>query len=214
MESKASIEEGMNADEKNSTTPLIGAKVNINDCQFVCTTVVEGLSRSPAHDKLLSWQHYDWWSWHPAWNQVGVLSAHIGLLCSLLYFIPMCAGYPLSKREVNEGVEVFFVDLLQVITHLFFVFTAHLSMAEAAGSWWKPKLNSSGYYIGFFNAIGAWGFTLCGALPIPDTVGSSCCPNAGYASSLVCFVGGCGFFVSGILMWFEFSNPDPIARVL
>ena len=110
------------------------------------------------------------------------------------------------------GVMLFFDDILQVIPYIFFTAICQLLIAEAAGSWWKPKWDSIGYWIALFNYIGAWGFLLCGALAIPDTVGSTCCPNiAKWGSAFACFWGSCSYFIGGVLMCIEFANPQPIS---
>jgi len=208
------VEEGVEIPEVNSSnhpTTLIGRKVHINDSTFVCTTSVTEVSLNKAHDELLSRNYYDWWSWTPAWDHVGVISGYVGVLMAILYFIPMTAAYPLGQRDdVRQGVELFFIDLLQLITHLWYALLNHLQIAEAAGSWWKPKFNYIGYWIGCFNAVGSWGFCLTGMFLIPDTVNASCCDFWSTRAAQAVFIAGSGYFVAGVLMIVEFANPDPI----
>lgn len=153
---------------------------------------------------------YLWWTWTPALSYVGVLCALIGFLSAIIYLIPMCLEYPFSEINVSMGVTLFFVDILQVIPYMCFVVVGHISIAEAAGSWWKPKFDHIGWWVTVFNTLGAYGFLLCGALAIPDTVGSDCCPNmARWGSSLSCFWGSLCYLVGGMLMIIEFANPEP-----
>lgn len=199
--SSASAEEG-----KNSS--LIGSKVNIVDSNFVTTTQVLNVARN----KRTAPKSYQWWTWHPAIEHLGILNAVVGLICALLYMIPMCVSYPWSLRtDISTGKELFFYDLLQGITHTGFTIISYLSVVEAAGSWWKPKLNTIGYYVAILNVVGSIGFALCGYLLIPGTMGNTCCPNAGTASSWTCFLGANAYFVAGILQMIEFANPDPIS---
>jgi len=204
---KIATEIEINATEEGANSSLIGAKVNIVDSNYVSTTQVLEITRNKAPPH----RSYQWWSWHPPVEHIGVLTSVIGLCCALLYMIPMCVSYPWSKRDdISEGKELFFYDLLQGITHTGFAIIAHMSVAEAAGSWWKPKLNAIGYYVAVCNVIGSWGFALCGYFLIPGTVGASCCQNLGQASSIACFTGACAYTVGGIIQMIEFANPVPI----
>ncbi|KAL3922836.1 MAG: hypothetical protein SGILL_001991, partial [Bacillariaceae sp.] len=204
---EAPEDQATNDDQNN---PLIGQHVNIRSQEYVVRTRIEGickvpLTRSPKRSS------YIWWTWQPALNQVGVLCALIGFVSSLVYFIPMVLVYPLAQSEASTGVTVFFVDVLQVIPYTLFVITGHIYMAEAAGSWCKPRLNSIGYYIALFNTLGAYGFLLCGALAIPEAVGLGCCPNMGrWGGAFACFWGSCCYWIGGFLQFIEFSNPDGV----
>jgi len=188
-------------------------KVNMHTGKYVCTTQVVHIAPVPDDGAFFNKEKsYMWWTWKPALNHLGVLCALIGFLSAIVYLIPMCVEYPLAKNgNASVGVTLFFVDILQVVPYMCFVATGHLYIAEAAGSWWKPKLDSIGWWITVCNTVGAYGFLLCGALAIPGTVGSTCCPDmARWGSALACFWGSCSYLVGGILMMFEFANPEPI----
>ena len=198
-------------DDDGATESLIGRKLNIRDGHFVCTTAV--LEVHEASDDPEQKRSYEWWTWHPSLNHLGILTSLIGLISAVVYLIPMCMGYPLSRNgNASMGVTLFFVDILQVIPYICFTAVCQMLIAEAAGSWWKPKFDSIGYWIAVLNYIGAWGFLLCGALAIPGTVGSTCCPNiAKWGSAFACFWGSATYFFGGLLMWIEFANPEPIS---
>lgn len=204
-ESTADVEVAGN--EHNPLEPLVGKDYKIEFDGYTFTTSVIKADLTPGEN--LS---YELWTWHPPLDQLGAILAMIGLVSAIVYLIPMCAGYPLSKNgNASVGVTIFFVDILQVIPYMCFVFTSQCYIAEAAGSWYKPKLDSIGYYACVFNYIGAWGFLLCGALAIPVTLGSDCCPNmATWGSAFACFWGSASYLVGGILQMIEFANPEPI----
>lgn len=64
-------------------------------------------------------------------------------------------------------------------------------MLEVQTKWYLPAPKVLGWHIGFWNLIGALGFTLCGALGFAienETVA--------YASTLATFIGSWAFLVS------------------
>jgi len=64
-------------------------------------------------------------------------------------------------------------------------------MIEVQTKWWKPNLKVLGWHIGFWNLVGAIGFTLCGALGFGIEQ-----PGVEYALTLSTFVGSWAFLVS------------------
>lgn len=198
-----------NASEEGTaiSSSLIGKEVNIVDSNFCSTTQVINIVQT----KPSSSQSYQWFTLHPPFQHIGVLTSFIGVWCALLYMIPMCISYPWSQRtDISQGKELFFYDLLQGLTHTFYALTAHAAVAEAAGSWWKPKPSRIGWYVAMFNVIGSWGFALCGYFLIPGTVGASCCGGLATGSSWCCFIGAWSYFVGGLFQMVEFANPNPI----
>jgi hypothetical protein len=65
-----------------------------------------------------------------------------------------------------------------------------LFMIEVQDKWWKPNLRTLGWHIGFWNLVGAIGFTLCGALGFGVEH-----PGVEYALTLSTFVGSWAFLV-------------------
>ena len=198
-------------DSDHEQVELIGKELNILSNNFSCTTTITDVAALRDHDEE---GHYAWWTWNPDMRSAGILLAFIAFLCAIIYLIPMCAEWPMAQNAASEGTTLFFVDILQVIPYIGFAATGHVYIFEAAHSWWKPRFDSIGYYIAVFNTVGAYGFLFCGALAIPGTVGSTCCPNmARWGSSFACFWGSVSYFLGGVLMWLEFANPQPIAIV-
>lgn len=65
-------------------------------------------------------------------------------------------------------------------------------MVEVQKKWYIPAPRMLGWHIGFWNLIGALGFTLCGALGFAADR-----PGVEYALTLSTFVGSWAFLVSG-----------------
>lgn len=72
-----------------------------------------------------------------------------------------------------------------------FIISSTLIMLEVQKKWYLPNLRSLGWHIGFWNLVGAFGFTLCGALGYGIDR-----PGVAYASTLSTFVGSWAFLVS------------------
>lgn len=68
-------------------------------------------------------------------------------------------------------------------------------MLETQKKWYLPAMNTLGWHIGFWNLIGAIGFTLCGALGFGINA-----PGVEYASTLATFIGSWAFLVSSMAM--------------
>lgn len=76
-----------------------------------------------------------------------------------------------------------------------FIISSTLIMIEVQERWYAPNLKSLGWHIGFWNLVGAIGFTLCGALGFGIGRAGA---GAGleYASTLATFIGSWAFLVS------------------
>lgn len=64
-------------------------------------------------------------------------------------------------------------------------------MLEVQKKWYLPNLTSLGWHMGFWNLVGAIGFTLCGALGFAGQKTS-----IEYAGTLSTFIGSWAFLVS------------------
>lgn len=79
----------------------------------------------------------------------------------------------------------------QVVGGTGFIISSWLFMLETQPNWHTPSLTTLGWHIGFWNLIGALGFTLCGALGFAS--GSS--PACETASLWSTFIGSWAFLV-------------------
>jgi hypothetical protein len=105
------------------------------------------------------------------------------------------------------------VHFFQIIPSMGFVYSGFAAMAEASGSWIKPKLNYIGWWAALNNMVGGWGFLLYAILALPGVVGEpGCCGDlTKWGASLATFWGSCFFWIAGILQCIEFSCQHPIS---
>jgi len=79
----------------------------------------------------------------------------------------------------------------QVVGGTGFIVSSLLFMLETQRTWWRPALDMLGWHIGFWNFIGAVGFTLCGALGFASANSDA----IAYATALATFIGSWAFLV-------------------
>ncbi|QRV73305.1 hypothetical protein RhiJN_01319 [Ceratobasidium sp. AG-Ba] len=139
----------------------------------------------------------------PKRNNVGFRwSASIQFVAATIFWVSVLTGLPgiipnLSKDPPRAIADIFFWTP-QVVGGLGFVISSGLLMLEVQRAWWKPKLDSLGWYVGLFNLIGAVGFKLCGALGYASYSSS----GVEYQSALSTFWGGWAFLIgSGVQLW-------------
>jgi len=155
---------------------------------------------------------YRWWTWKPDLHYLGIFNSLVFFIATILFFIPACAWLPMDVNGASLSETIFWVYVLQIIPSVGFVYVGHAAMAEAAGSWIKPKLNDIGWWVSFFNTIGGYGFLLCAILAIPCVEGDpGCSDNLNkWGSALSTFWGSCAFWVAGVLECMEFGSEHPI----
>ena len=154
---------------------------------------------------------YLWWTWNPDVRHIGIFNSLVFFISTIIFFIPACSWLPMSRHGATNASYIFWTQVLQIIPCIGFIYTGHAAMAEASGSWWKPKINAIGWWISLFNAIGSWGFMSYAVLAIPGIVDAQT-----YAALTVwgadfgTFWGSCAFEIAGILQCFEFGSQHPI----
>jgi len=74
-----------------------------------------------------------------------------------------------------------------------FIVSSWLFMLETQPTWYTPAPKVLGWHIGFWNLIGAFGFTICGALGFASENEA-----ASYGSSLSTFIGSLAFLVRSL----------------
>ncbi|KAI8955501.1 hypothetical protein F4801DRAFT_527822 [Xylaria longipes] len=156
------------------------------------------------------------WEWWPTWSE---LKTHylreIGFLASLSQFIgatvfwisgftALPSIYSHLSTPVSNGV----YWLPQVVGGAGFIVSGTLFMLETQKTWYTPALSVLGWHIGFWNLIGAIGFTLCGALGFAN--GSDA---AAYASNLSTFIGSLAFLIGSTIQWYESLDKYPVRLV-
>ena len=192
---------------------VLGRELIIRLGNHVIRADVTGFEGVNASNKsVIKSNMYRWWTWYPDLHYLGVFNALVFFIATLIFFIPACAWYPMDEKGANIPKTIFWVYVLQIIPSIGFVYVGHAAMAEAAGSWIKPRFNSIGWWISFFNTVGGYGFLLCPILAIPSVVGEvGCCDElTKWGSLFSTFWGSCAFWVAGVLQCVEFSSEHPI----
>mmetsp|Transcript_15735 Transcript_15735/g.43410 ORF Transcript_15735/g.43410 Transcript_15735/m.43410 type:complete len:565 (+) Transcript_15735:62-1756(+) len=158
------------------------------------------------------YQGYRWWTWRPDLHHIGIVNALVFFIATILFFLPAALWYPMGEADAPLPSTIFWVYVLQIIPSIGFIYVGWASMAEVSGSWLGLALGAIGWWIGFFNFLGGWGFLLYPVLFLPEEVDPG---NHGdlakWGAAFATFWGSCFFWVAGILECIEFSNQHPIS---
>ncbi|EPS43352.1 hypothetical protein H072_2650 [Dactylellina haptotyla CBS 200.50] len=153
------------------------------------------------------------WTWWPSWyelkthyfKEVGFLACFSQLIGATVFWISGFAGLSPIYNSLSVPAANCVYWLPQVIGGTGFIISSCLFMLETQHAWYVPNLYVLGWHIGFWNFVGAIGFTLCGALGFGienDAVA--------YASTLSTFVGSWAFLIGSVIQWFESLNKFPV----
>lgn len=77
-------------------------------------------------------------------------------------------------------------------------------MLETQKRWYLPAWTVLGWHIGFWNLIGALGFTLSGALGFSSGSGEL------YEGALATFWGSWAFLIGSVVQWYESLDKHPV----
>ena len=153
------------------------------------------------------------WVWFPSWHE---LTTHyfreLGFLASLAQFcgatIFWISGFT-ALPGINNKMSQRLLDGIywtpQIVGGSGFIISGTLYMLETQERWYKPAFGVLGWHIGFWNLIGALGFTLCGALG-PAYASS----GAQYEASLATFWGSWAFLIGSVVQWYESLDKNPV----
>ena len=149
------------------------------------------------------------WSWWPTWYElkthyfrdIGFLACLSQMIGATIFWIAGITSLPpilnsLSTEAMNGAYWA-----PQVIGGTGFIVSGTLFMIEVQPKWYIPAPDVLGWHIGFWNLIGAIGFTLCGALGF----GASH-PAVEYALTLSTFIGSWAFLVSQLFKAIYFTT--------
>lgn len=131
------------------------------------------------------------WRWHPSWHdlthhyvyELGFLAGAAQLFGATVFGVagitalPGIMGHLTPQWRFNTAYWI-----PQVVGGSGFIASGLLYMLETQERWWKPAPRLIGWHIAFWNLVGAFGFTLCGALGM--AYGNS---GAQYQASLATF---------------------------
>ncbi|KAI1812581.1 hypothetical protein GGS20DRAFT_557271 [Poronia punctata] len=154
------------------------------------------------------------WKWWPSWSE---LKSHylreIGFLASLSQFIGatifwICgfASIPFVYSNLSEPVENGVYWVPQVVGGVGFIISSWLFMLETQKTWYRPAPKVLGWHVGFWNLVGSFGFTVCGALGFASENKA-----ASYGSGLSTFIGSLAFLIGSLVQWYESLSKYPIS---
>lgn len=153
------------------------------------------------------------WVWFPSWHD---LTSHyfreIGFIASLAQFCGATIFWISGVTALPGIVDVMSQGLLdgvywtpQIVGGTGFIVSGLLYMLETQEKWYKPAFGVLGWHIGFWNLIGAFGFTLPGALG--PAYGNS---GAQYEAGLSTFWASWAFLIGSIIQWYESLDKHPV----
>ncbi|KAH9477513.1 hypothetical protein JR316_0009732 [Psilocybe cubensis] len=148
------------------------------------------------------------WIWFSTngkfFRELGFLGAFSQLVAASIFWISGFTAIPNIQEKLmdNQGLNDGIYWTPQVIGGTGFMISGTFIMLEAQKIWWKPNITSLGWHVGFWNFIGAVGFTLSGAFGYAATASS----GAEFESALSTFWGGWAFLIGSIVQWYECVN--------
>ncbi|CAK7567895.1 MAG: hypothetical protein SEPTF4163_005871 [Sporothrix epigloea] len=154
------------------------------------------------------------WVWCPSWMEVRTIYARemgfwacvIQLFGATIFWISGFTGLPpIANRLSTAGTNGAYWAP-QVIGGCGFIISSLLFMFETQSKWYLPAPRLLGWHIGFWNLVGAIGFTLCGALGF----GAITSVAVSYASCMSTFVGSWAFLIGSVIQWYESLDKHPI----
>ena len=95
----------------------------------------------------------------------------------------------------------------QIVGSIGFIISGTLYMVETQKAWYIPNPSVLGWWIGFWNLIGALGFELCGCLG--PAFGNS---GAQYQSALATWWGSWAFLIGSLLQLYESLSPFSVEK--
>ncbi|RMZ90202.1 hypothetical protein DV736_g2559, partial [Chaetothyriales sp. CBS 134916] len=154
------------------------------------------------------------WQWFPSWqdlrthyfHELGFLAGAAQLFGATIFGISGFTALPgIQNHLTSHGALNGAYWIPQVIGGSSFIVSSILYMLETQQKWWKPAFHLLGWNVGFWNFLGAIGFTLCGALGM--AYGNS---GAQFQASLATFWGSWAFLIGSYLQLYESLDTHPV----
>ncbi|KAK1829086.1 integral membrane protein [Podospora conica] len=155
------------------------------------------------------------WTWLPTptelrthyLRELGFLACLAQFLGATVFWIAGFTGIPqVSAALRSTAAQNGAYWTPQVVGGVGFVVSGVLFMVEVQERWYKPAPSLLGWHVGFWNLVGAVGFTLCGALGFGVDGGRS----VEYALTMATFVGSWAFLIGSIFQWYESLDKYPV----
>ncbi|OAA71182.1 integral membrane protein [Cordyceps fumosorosea ARSEF 2679] len=158
------------------------------------------------------------WQWCPSWQDIrhrhiyelGFLAAVAQFSGATIFGIAGFTALPGIAEHIQAPQWHLNVAywIPQVVGGCGFIASGLLYMLETQERWWQPAPRLLGWHIAFWNLIGAFGFTLCGALGM--AYGNT---GAQYQAALATFWGSWAFLIGSYLQLYESLNKHPVEEV-
>jgi hypothetical protein len=165
----------------------------------------EGLDTASSSEKT--------WQWFPSivglrmhyLHELGFLASFFQFLGATIFWISGFTALPGILDHLSQTLLDCIYWLPQIIGGSGFIVSGILFMLETQRKWYQPAFSVLGWHIGFWNLVGAIGFTLCGALG-PAYANS----GAQYQASLATFWGSWAFLIGSVVQWYESLDKFPV----
>ncbi|KAK9355636.1 hypothetical protein V1523DRAFT_47655 [Lipomyces doorenjongii] len=146
------------------------------------------------------------WQWLPSFHDLRTHFLHeLGFLASLsqligatIFWISGFTALPGINNKMSQGVLDGIYWTPQIVGGTGFIVSSALFMLETQQNWYTPAPRSLGWHIGLWNLVGAFGFTICGALGL--AYGNS---GSQYQATLATFWGSWAFLIASVIQWYE-----------
>ncbi|PSR89051.1 hypothetical protein BD289DRAFT_366452 [Coniella lustricola] len=153
------------------------------------------------------------WTWCPSWYElkthyfrdIGFLACFFQMLGATVFWISGFTGLPqiLSVLSVPATDGIYWLP--QVIGGSGFIISSWLFMLETQKKWYLPAPTVLGWHMGFWNLVGALGFTFCGAFGFASS-------NDVYDMAAIwsTFIGSWAFLIGSVVQWYESLDKYPV----
>lgn len=152
------------------------------------------------------------WTWWPStatlrshyFHEIGFIASLTQMIAASIFEIAGLTALPGIINNMSRPIEIIFYWTPQVVGGSGFIISGALFMIETQEKWWKPAPRTLGWWIGFFNMIGGFGFTLCPAFGYDED------SWAQYQASLSTFWGSWAFLIGSVIQWYESLQKYPV----
>ncbi|KAL9112150.1 MAG: hypothetical protein Q9227_003527 [Pyrenula ochraceoflavens] len=153
------------------------------------------------------------WQWFPSYlalrehylHELGFLASFSQFLGATIFSLAGITALPGINNKLSQTALNVIYWLPQIIGGSGFIISSTLYMLETQEKWYIPAFHVLGWHIGFWNLIGAFGFTLSGALG--PAYGNS---GAQYEAGLATFWGSWAFLIGSVLQLYESLQKFPV----
>lgn len=152
------------------------------------------------------------WVWWPSYRElqthyiydIGFLACSAQMFGATVFWISGFTALPEIQRALSTTGLNGAYWFPQVLGGCGFIVSSLLFCLETQSRWWKPEPHLLGWWIGFWNLIGAVGFTMSGAFGYWVT------RKGTYQAGLSTFWGSWAFLLGSLVQWYESLVKHPV----